>query len=118
MSSDRFFKPPHFLSDHREPGLEPGRELGREPGSFTRMLGTLRKEGAPSDRIVRVSSPTETDGASRGNIRADARSSLELADAALVLKDRPSEAIGASPVGNETDRFARGAATVFSKGTA
>lgn len=82
------------------------------------MLGTLRKEGAPSDRIVRVSSPTDTDGASRENMSTDARSLLGPADAALVLKDRPLEAIGASAVGNEPDRIARGASTVFSKGTA
>jgi hypothetical protein len=81
------------------------------------MLGTLRKEGGPSDRTVRVSSPTDVDGASRGNVSTDAWSSLGLADAALVLEDRPLEAIGASAVGSETDRVARGT-SVFSKGTA
>ena len=117
-SSDHFFKPLRFLSDRREPGLEPGRELGREPDSFTTISGTLREEDAPSDRIVRVSSPTESDGPSRENIGADTCLSLRPGDAALVLKDRLFEAVGASAVGNETDRFARGAATVFSKGTA
>lgn len=81
------------------------------------MLDTLRKEGGPSDRTVRVSSPTDVDGASRGNVSTDAWSSLGLADAALVLEDRPLEAIGASAVGSETDRVARGT-SVFSKGTA
>ena len=119
ISAERFLNPPHLRSDQREPGREPGRELGRGPGSFTVMLGTLRSEGGPSDRIVRLSSPVGVKGRSRENECPGAELSLGPIDAALVLNDLPLEPVGASGVGNETDRIARGAstATVFSKGT-
>jgi hypothetical protein len=85
------------------------------------MLGMLRKEGAPSDRIVRVSSPVAVDGVSREKEQAWAELSSRLVDAALVLRDLPLGPVGASAeVGNETDRIARGLSTtsLFSKGTA
>lgn len=91
------------------------------------MLGTLRNEGEPSDCIVRLPSRVGVDGARSEScliLCSDAYAEGELSpgpvEVALVLNDRPLGASGASGVGNETDRIARGAptGTVFSKGTA
>lgn len=127
-SDDLFFSPPHFRSDHLDPGREPGRELGRADVSLITMLGTLRNEGASEpgrssiDLLVRASPPGDNVSIVFFRaLRAEAGRSSEPGEEALALRDRPLGSSGASSgVGSETDLIATGrsTATAFSKGTA